>query len=137
LAIKNGDSSMETCIRIYKIASVKGTQKNLHTFGGKQPSDIRQVTTMHKHESCADVCTHVEGKTTSRHKTATDDCMRVDHLSRYTDEVSIHKYLGMSSADMSVMQSIVQISRSSREHVFTFATVNEFRTYVFTVLIGK
>ena len=123
MAIKNGDSSMETCIRIYKIASVKGTQKNLHTFGGKQPSDIRQVTTMHKHESCADVCTHVESKTISRHKTATDACMRVDQLSGYADEVRIHKHLGMSSADISAMQTTVQIPRS-----ITFATVNVIRT---------
>ena len=70
---------------------------------GKQPSDIRQVTTIHKHESRAHVCTHVEGKTTSGPKTATDAYMHVDHLSGHADEVSIHKYLGMSSADVSAI----------------------------------
>ena len=95
-------------------------------------TDIRQVTTMHTHESRADVCTHVEGKTSRRHKTATDACMQVDRLSGYADEASIHMYLVMCGADMSTMQTIVQISRSGRKHGFTFATVNVFRTLIFS-----
>ena len=41
-----------------------------------------------------------------RHKTDTDVCMRVNHLSGYADEVSIYKYLGMSSGHVDNLANI-------------------------------